>query len=55
MKVRCSRCGKRVDKEHTNILNGEIVCADDRNCYKQVHYVNHKARILNLLKSRYAI
>ena len=55
MKVRCSRCGKLVDKEHTNILNGEIVCADDRNCYEKVHYVNHKARILSNLKARYAV
>ena len=55
MKVQCSRCGKWVDREHTNILNGEIVCSDDRNCYKKVHYVNHKARILNNLKGRYAV
>lgn len=55
MKVCCARCGKWVDRERTNILNGQTVCADDRVCYAKVHYVNHKAVLLNKLKGRWAI
>lgn len=53
MKVQCSRCGKWIN--HYQLLNGQTVCADDRVCYAKVHYVNHKAVLLNKLKGRWAL